>query len=271
MHPELFRIGPFALRSYGVFMAAGFGVGGWWLTDRARARGLPPDRMLDLVIGMVIAGLLGGRLMYVLTHWAEFRGDLLATFWPVQPDGSIGIVGLVYYGGILLAIPTAAWLVRRWDLPPLRVLDAGAPALAVGTAVGRLGCFFNGCCYGKPTSSILGIVFPPGSLAGTAFPGTPIHPTQLYMVFDNLLIAGLLLLVDRWRGKFDGTVIGTYLVLIGITRGLEDLFRYYESSMRLFEVGGTVITVNHLLGLGLLTTGALLLANAHSNDPDPSV
>ena len=268
MYPDLFRIGPLEVRTYGVFMALGFAVGAWWLVRRGRVRGLPPSRMLDLVIAMVVAGLAGGRLLYVLTHWHEFAARPLYAFLPVRPGGGVGYSGLVYYGGIGLAIPVAAWLVRRWKLPPWKVLDAGAPALALGTAVGRLGCFFNGCCYGRPTEGLFGLVFPSGSLAGSAFPGIPIHPTQLYMVVDNLLIVAILLLVDRRWGRFDGTVIGAYLVATGSFRAWEDLFRYYESSMRVFEAAGLVVTVNQLISLAVAAAGILIIVRARSRSPE---
>ncbi len=268
MFPDLFRIGPVEVRSYGVLMAAGFAVGAWWLVRRGRARGLPEHRMLDLVIAMIVAGLVGGRLLYVITHWSEFALRPLYAFLPIRPGGAVGYSGLVYYGGVGLAIPVAAWLVQRWRLDTWKVLDAGAPALALGTAVGRLGCFFNGCCYGRPTDGVLGMVFPRGSLAGSAFPGIPIHPTQLYMAADSLLIAGLLLLVDRRWGRFDGTVIGAYLILTGFFRTLEDLFRYYEGPMRAFEAAGTVITVNQLIGLVVVAAGILILARSRTRSPE---
>ncbi len=268
MYPELLRVGPIVLRSYGLLMAAGFAVGAWWLVRRGRRKGLPPDRLIDLCIAVVVSGLIGARLMYALTHWSEFALRPWRIFWPIHPDGSFGLQGFVFYGGILLAMPFAAFLVKRWKLPPLSVLDAGAPALALGTAIGRLGCFLNGCCFGRPTQGLLGVVFPAGSQAGNLFPETRIHPTQLYMIADNLLIVGVLLLVERRWPRFDGLLIGAYLSLTGLTRGYEDLFRYYEAGMRLFQVGGVQVTVNHLVGVGLVMVGALLIVRSRSTIPE---
>jgi phosphatidylglycerol:prolipoprotein diacylglycerol transferase len=252
-------------------MAAGFAVGAWWLVRRGRAKGLAANRLIDLTIVMVISGLLGGRLLYAMVHWNQFYVNPWRVFWPVQADGTLGLQGFVYYGGIMLAIPVAALLVRRWQLPPLKVLDAGAPALALGTAIGRLGCFLNGCCFGRPTQGPFGVVFPEGSQAGNLFTGTAIHPTQLYIVADNLIIVGVLLVLERKWARFDGLVIGTYLMLTGLTRSYEDLFRYYESSMRLFDLGGLSITVNHLLGAVLMIAGGLLIARSRSRTPDTQV
>ena len=271
MYPELLRIGPLVLRSYGLLVAAGFAVGAWWMVRRGRGRGLPAVRLIDLSIVMVVAGLVGGRLMYVLTHWNEFAMQPWKVFWPLQSNGTFGLQGFVYYGGIGVAIPLAALLVKRWKLPPMKVLDTGAPALALGSAVGRLGCFLNGCCFGKPTDGPFGMVFPSGSQAGSLFPDTPIHPTQLYMVADNLLIVAVLLFLERRRPRFDGLVIGAYLILISLTRGYEDLFRYYEAGMRLFQVGRLTVTVNHLIGLVLVPVGILLIVRSRSRIPDKTL
>jgi len=259
VHPELLRIGPLVLRSYGLFMALGFALGITVLVLRGRARGLPAVRMVDLSLVMVVTGMLGGRLLYALTHASEFAREPWRVLWPVQADGSLGLQGFVYYGGIGLALPVAAWLVRRWRLDPWTVLDAGAPALALGTAVGRLGCFLNGCCFGHPTEGWCGMVFPPASQAGSVFPGTPIHPTQLYIAADNLLIAVVLLFIERRGGRFDGALIGTYLVLTGLTRWFEDLFRYYESSMVVLRGVAFDLTVNHLIGLVLVVVGVVII------------
>lgn len=268
MAPELFEIGPFLLRSYGLMMAVGFGVGAWWLVRRGRARGLPPSRLIDLSIAMVVAGLLGARLLYAITHWSEFAGAWWRIFWPVQEGGTVGMHGFVYYGGIIVAVPTTILLVRRWRIKPLKVLDAAAPPLALGTAIGRVGCFLNGCCFGVPTEGMFGVVFPPESLAGSTFVGIPIHPTQIYAVFDNLVIVAILLWIERRWAKFDGIVIGAYLVLTGLTRAYEDLFRYYESGMQLLATGGVVITVNHLISLALAAGGILLIMWTRSRASD---
>ncbi len=268
MYPEFLRVGPLVLRSYGVLMAAGFAAGAWWLVRRGRQKGLHPSRLIDLSIAMVAAGLIGGRLMYALTHWSEFSAQPWRILWPLQADGTFGLQGFVYYGGVGLAIPVAALLLRHWKLNPLHVLDAGAPALALGTSIGRLGCFLNGCCFGRPTEGLLGVVFPVGSQAGNMFPDTHIHPTQLYIVADNLLIVGILLFVERRRARFDGLVIGAYLCLTGLTRGYEDLLRFYEAGMRLFQVGGMTVTVNHLVGVVLVVIGALLIVRSRTRIPE---
>lgn len=267
MYPVLFEVGPIVVRSYGVMMAIGFAAGTFWLVRRGIRRGMGADRMIDLVIAIIVSSLVGARVFYVATHPTEFAGAWWRVFWPVQADGSIGIQGLVFYGGLLLAVPTTVLLARRWRLGALGVLDAVAPPLALGTAIGRVGCFLNGCCFGIPTECPWGVVFPAHSLAGAAFPGTPLHPTQLYMVADNLIIMSAALFVEsRWR-KFDGIVFGAYLTLSGLARSIEDLFRYYEGGMRLFTLGDLVISVNHLISLLLVAGGLLLIFMARKRIP----
>ena len=268
MFPELFRLGPVVIRSYGFMMALGFGFGGWWLVRRGMKRGFPAHRLLDLIIAIVISGLAGARILYVITHVRAFSGGWWRAFWPLQADGTLGMQGFVFYGGLLTALPVAIWLMRRWEMAPLRLLDAAAPPLALGTALGRMGCFLNGCCFGKPTDSPLGVVFPDGCLAGSAFPGIPIHPTQIYIAIDSLAIMVVLLLLERNRRMFDGAVIGTYLIMIGLLRSVEDLFRYYETGMRVFALDGVVVSVNHLISLGCIAGGILIIRKFRSHVPD---
>jgi phosphatidylglycerol---prolipoprotein diacylglyceryl transferase len=270
VYPDLFGIGPFQLRSYGLFMALGFAAGTIWLVRRGRNRGLPTDRVLDLVAAMIVAGLLGARLLYAVVYPQTFEGSPWRIFWPVLPDGTVGLSGLIYYGGILGAIPVVVLLARQWRLPLRRLLDAGAPALALGTAIGRLGCFFNGCCFGLPASVPPGVIFPVTSPAGLHAPGVPLHPVQLYMSASALVIALLLVMFERSRGMFDGALFGLYLVMTGLARGVEDLFRYYEPDMRLVEAGGVTVSVNHLIGFALLTAGVLILIGARRWSPPSS-
>ncbi len=269
MFPELLRLGPIVLRSYGFMMALGFAVGGWWLVRRGMKKGFPAHRMLDLLIAIVISGLVGSRILYVLTHLPAFSGAWWHAFWPIQADGTIGMQGFVFYGGLLAGLPVAAWLTRRWKMAPLRVLDAAAPPLALGTALGRMGCFLNGCCFGKPTESPLGVVFPDECLAGSMFTGIPIHPTQLYITFDSLLIMVALVWMERKRRMFDGAVIGTYLIMIGLLRSVEDFFRYYESGMQAFSLFGVTVSVNNLISLGCIAGGILIIRQYRSHVPDP--
>ena len=101
-------------------------------------------------------------------------------------------------------------------------------------------------------------------MAGTTYPGIALHPVQLYMIADNLLIVAFLLWIERRWARFDGVVIGAYFVMTGLMRGFEDLLRYYEGSMRLLVVGGVVVTVNHMIGIAMAAGGVLLVVRSRS-------
>jgi phosphatidylglycerol:prolipoprotein diacylglycerol transferase len=235
MHPILIRIGNFTIPSYGVLVATGI-LMGWLLAARlARRVGLRQDVILDLIFWCVLAGLLGGRLTYILIEWRSFLTD---------PVGSLfGRAGQVFLGGFVAAIGALIVVARRYGVPAVVATDILAPSLALGHAFGRVGCFLAGCCYGAPTHSPLGVHFPRlvdekgeiiGSLAyvdhlahGWITPEDPcslaIYPTQLFEAVGNLVICGLLLLLWR-RRRFEGQVALAYILLYSTMRfGLEFL------------------------------------------------
>ncbi|MCX7626033.1 MAG: prolipoprotein diacylglyceryl transferase [Candidatus Sumerlaeaceae bacterium] len=235
MHPVLLRIGQFELPSYGVLVALGI-LCGWILADRlARRCALPQEFILDLIFWCVVAGLVGGRVTYVIVEWREFLADPLGTLF--------SRAGQVFLGGFLVALGALYVVSRRHGVSPLLAMDVLAPALALGHAFGRVGCFFAGCCYGAPTQSHLSVCFPRlvnakgeivGSLAyldhlahGYVSPDAvcslPVHPVQLYEALGNVVICGLLFLL--WlRRKFVGQIALSYVLLYSIMRfGLEFL------------------------------------------------
>lgn len=142
MFPVLFSIGPLTLHTYGVLLALGAALGLWLLTHLAKKQGLDPDRVMSLSLWLLISGLVGSRLLFVLLEPAQFK----SAPWRVL---AIWEGGLVFYGGVAAALVVGLILMRRWRLPVLTLLDCAAPALALGQALGRFGCFSAGCCYGR--------------------------------------------------------------------------------------------------------------------------
>ncbi len=258
MHPVLFRIGRFELHSYGLMLAISFIVGIWLSMKRAQKVGMNPNHIMDLSVVIIISSIIGARALYVVFHLDEFRGHWIDTFSPIQSNGEIGLAGLTLLGGVVLAI--AASLLYLWwrRMPILKTADVVIPAFALGIFFTRIGCFLNGCCFGHACSGPLCVVFPPNSPAGATYPGVHIHPTQLYSSAYGLLIFGALMWLDR-RKPFDGYVFFWGLVLYGIARFLIDFLRYYEPSMIALHVFGAPITVNQLISLGMIVTGAGLL------------
>ncbi|HEX8653288.1 MAG TPA: prolipoprotein diacylglyceryl transferase [Pyrinomonadaceae bacterium] len=212
MFPELFRIGNFPINTYGVLLALSF-LAALLVAARLGVHdGLPRERIYDLGLWMLLAALVGSKLLMLWTE-PSYREDPSHLF-------SLDFLrsGGVFYGGLIGAVVTGYFLVRYYGLPWWKTADAFAPGIALGQAIGRLGCFSAGCCWGKPTSEPWGVRFTP---LGHEITGVPIdvdlHPTQLYESAATLLIFLFLLWLHR-RRRFSGQLILFYAVLYSIAR-----------------------------------------------------
>ncbi len=264
MHPILFRIGSFEIRSYGFMLALSFLFGIYVATRRAKKNGIDPNHILDLSVLIIISAIVGSRLLYVLFHLDEFRGRWLDTINPVQSDGQIGIAGLILLGGIILSFISSFIYLRVKKLSFLKFADIVIPSVGLGIFLTRIGCYLNGCCFGLPCEehSTFCSTFPPNSAAGSHFPGVALIPTQLYSSLYGLIIFGALLVLERWK-KFDGFLFLWFLILYGLSRFIIDFFRYYEDSMVLLSLNGSYISLNQ--GISLLFVAAGILALAAGN------
>ncbi len=216
MYPELFRIGNFPINTYGVFLALAF-LCAILITVRLAARdGLPREKIYDLSLWMLLASLIGSKILMFLVE-PEYREDPLQLL-------SLDFLrsGGVFYGGLLGAILAGYFLMRRYSLPWWKTADACAPGIAIGNFFGRQGCFAAGCCWGKPTSLPWGVQFSELGHQITGVPtGVHLHPTQLYESFAMLIVFFFLLWLHK-RRKFDGQVILLYaLVYSAIRFGVE--------------------------------------------------
>jgi phosphatidylglycerol---prolipoprotein diacylglyceryl transferase len=251
MHPELFHIGPFVVKAYGLMLALSFFIGVWLAVLRAKKANLDEKLMLDLCFIIMVAALVGSRFFYVIYHTDEFTGHWLDTINPFQSSGQVGIAGLSMMGGVVLAIIAAIlyFIIRK--ISPWGLLDALAPSFFLGEGLTRIGCFFNGCCFGKPTHSPLGVIFPPDSAAGYNFPNIPICPTQLFSSAAGFIMAGLLLLSER-KKTFNGYTFWVALAMYSVWRFTIDFFRYYEDSMVFMQIGSINLSRNQFLCVFLL-------------------
>jgi len=220
MHPELLHLGPIHLRSYGVMLALAFLVGTVLGLREARRLGLDEDKLVNVILITLVASVLGARALYVIEHLDEFRrqwGSVLALW-----QG-----GLTLYGGVVAGAIAGLTAAQRFGMPRWLVADALAPSVALGTMFGRVGCFLNGCCYGRPTSLPWGVKFPPGSFAALEFGDVPVHPSQLYNA-----AAGLALFLVFWtlrkRFRTPGVLFWSMLALFAIVRVPIDMTRSYE-------------------------------------------
>ena len=244
MYPTFFRVGSFEVTSFGVMVAIGALVG-LWVFGRELARSGLPAAGTDAAMAGVFGGLLGAKLLWVVEHLGDepFR-DLLF---------SRG--GMSWFGGLLGGVGTALIVMRRMHLPVVATLAASTPALAIGHAIGRIGCFLVGDDYGRPSDLPWAVAFPRG------LPPTDVrvHPTQLYEMFALFVVAWLLI---RWRrhGVADAIVLGRYLVLAGAIRFAIEFIRVNARILGPF-------TLAHLVSLGLMVAGLVLLTWSRNLSP----
>ena len=220
MYPRLFELGPITVYTYGVLLAAAYLFGLKLAMVRAKARGLDANRVLDLGIYIIISALIGAKLLLLVTDFRTFTVDPRELLTLARSGG-------VFYGGLILAVTVALVYIRRIGLPLWTTCDVFAPGIALGHVVGRFGCLFAGCCYGKPTTLPWGITFKdPFAAANVGTPlGTPLHPTQLYEAGAELLILGALLLTERKGKPFPGRTFWLYMLLYAISRFIIEFYR----------------------------------------------
>jgi phosphatidylglycerol:prolipoprotein diacylglycerol transferase len=228
MHPILFQIGDWPVYSYGVLLAAAYLVALQLAVVRARQRGLDGTKVMDLGIYLIIAALVGAKLMLIIVDFDYFRS---------QPRELLSLVraGGVFYGGLLAALGVAIVLVRRYQLRIWTTADLFAPGIALGHVIGRLGCLLAGCCYGTPTDVPWAITFTSplaASNVGTPL-GVPLHPTQLYDAGAELAILVILLATERRGRPFEGRTFWLYMLLYGISRFIVEMFRGDDRGMML--------------------------------------
>lgn len=215
------ELGPFALHTYGLLVAAGFVAAIWIAARGARRDGIPVGPVLDLCFAIVLSAIVGSRLLYVLFNAREYLGAPLRIL-------MIWEGGLVFHGGLLLAIPVSWLVIRRSRLPIWRTADLFAPAVPLGQAIGRLGCFTAGCCYGCETDAPWAVVFThPETLAPR---NVPLFPSQLLAAALGLAVAATVLLWRR-RRPAPGQLFWLSLVLSSLARILEDALRGEGSAL----------------------------------------
>ncbi|MFL6210967.1 MAG: prolipoprotein diacylglyceryl transferase [Pyrinomonadaceae bacterium] len=248
MYPELFRIGNFPINTYGVLLATAFLLA-LVVAARLGARdGLPRERIYDLGLWLLLAAIVGSKVLLLVVE-PEYRAHPLNLL-------SLDFLrsGGVFYGGFIAAVATAYVLVRRYKLPWWRTADACAPAIALGNAIGRQGCFAAGCCWGKPTSLPWGVEFTERAHEITGVPlGVHLHPTQLYESFATFIFFLFLVWLHRHK-RFSGQVILTYAVLYAVMRFLIEFVRA--------DVRGDILGLTTRTGLSTSQLIALVVGAA---------
>jgi phosphatidylglycerol---prolipoprotein diacylglyceryl transferase len=221
MHPKIIDIGPVTIHSYGLLLALAF-IAGIWLTSRnARKAGIDPDSMWNMGLIIIFAALVGAKILLFLSDFSYYSQNPREIF-SLSTLRSTG----VYFGGLLLALAASAWYLKRAHLPAWKVSDLAAPGIALGQAIGRLGCLSAGCCFGKPTQLPWGITFTDRyAYDNIGVPlNIPLHPTQLYEAGATFL----LFLFLQWRlsrKHFTGQIILEYIFLYSIARFVIEFYR----------------------------------------------
>ncbi len=219
MDPVIFKISQsFEIRWYGVMAMLAFIAAVIVAQKNRKYFDMTKDQAYNLLLTAMISGVIGARIFYVIEFWSRDGFNQ-------HPLGIIMINkgGLVFYGGFILAMVCIYIFSRKNKLEFLSTLSMMAPSLALGHAISRVGCFLNGCCYGKPTDLFWGHVYPSCTAPGHEFPGIPLHPVQLYETAGNLII---FIVLQKFISKSkSGQAAGLYMILYGILRFCDEFFR----------------------------------------------
>lgn len=257
MFPTLLKIGNFEVTTFGLMMFLAFVTGGWVLAKQFRRAKLDEELASSVVVAAALGGIVGAKVYYAI----------LFKDWHLLFDRA----GLVWYGGLIGGFLAVVWLLRRHRVPFITVADAAAPALAIGYALGRVGCFLVGDDYGRPTDAWFGVAFPKGAPPTTASslrdfgvavdPSIPgdvvlrVHPTQLYETTAALLMFAVLTWVSR-RFQRPGLAWGLFLVMLGIERFLVEIVRAKDD--RFFGP----FTVAQLISVLLVVAGMVFITRS---------
>lgn len=214
MHPILFKLGPITVYTYGVFVFLGVLAGYLFCLKQAKKESIDTKVFSDILFWAIISGFLGARLFYIVIEFKQFMDDPIGI--------GLGRAGFVFYGGIIFGLPVFYFLARKHRLDFLNLTDLVILALPLAHAIGRIGCFFYGCCYGKPTDSWIGMKFAPDSPAGLL--GVKIIPTQIISSLFLFLIFFLLLTLRKTR-KFKGQIFLYYIIVYSIFRFIIEFYR----------------------------------------------
>jgi len=251
MFPQLFHYGRFFLPTYGLLVSTGVLIGLWISVRNSERMGIDGDKAWNLGILVVLCGIIGAKILYIINDWSIYKDHLGDIF-------SIATLqaGGVFSGGLLAAFVAAAWYVRKNHLPALGTCDAFAPGLALGHAIGRLGCFAAGCCYGKETHHWWGVVFHnplAHEITGTPL-NVPLEPTQLFESAVELANFFFLMWLLK-RRKFDGQIIGAFMFIYGVARFFLEFIRDDPGRGSVF---GGAMSGTQLIAIGLVLAGGLI-------------
>jgi phosphatidylglycerol:prolipoprotein diacylglycerol transferase len=260
MHPELFRVGPFPIRSFGVMLIIGFLVGYWIASRRAEKFGISRDKLSNLAIIGLLTGVVGARVGWVVQEWGYYAKN---------PSEIIKVTegGMTSYGGILFGL-IAAWIwAARSKVSLANTLDLLAAPALIMHGFGRIGCFLNGCCYGGPCTLPWAVTVHPD--IGPIYLG---HPAQLYDTLMAFAAGALLLWYEKktFATHRSGVYAACFFLLYGLSRFIYEFFRAGFSSTSSF---GLPLPDGQIAAILMMAIGALWLVKtlgrgATSGEPE---
>ncbi|HEY3411616.1 MAG TPA: prolipoprotein diacylglyceryl transferase [Armatimonadota bacterium] len=214
MHPILFQLGPIRVYSFGVMVMLGFLAAAWWATRSGARRGISPETVMDAALFIFVPAMVFARLLFVALNYRDYHSLAeIAMVW----QG-----GMSFHGGLLGGVLGGMYFCRLRKISAWDLADVVAPGIAIGYAIGRIGCFLNGCCYGSECHLPWAMRFPDLNYPGMLTP--PSHPAMLYSSIAGLLMFGILTAVDK-RRKYAGQTFLTFLVLYCVYRFLIEYVR----------------------------------------------
>ena len=260
MYRYLFRIGDFQLPAYGVMAVIGYLVGMYLANKEAIRNKIQPLMIQSLSMWIIVGMLLGGRIWYVWENWNQFAASPLSIF-------KLWEGGMVFYGGFIGGFTGGILFIKIAKLPLAKVMDIMAPGIAIAVGIGRIGCFLNGCCYGRVTDSPIGVCFPSrwtppaywdhlqrGLIPNGASNSLPVIPTQLISTLNLLIIFGILWKI-RKKKVFNGFLFTLFIGLYGLHRLIIDFYRQYSGNALILKY----LTLSQVLSIFMIITSITVI------------
>ncbi len=260
MYRYLLIIGNFQLPAYGVMAVTGYLVGMYFINKEAIRNDIKPVLVQSLTMWVIVGMLIGARIWYVSENWYQFASNPIAIF-------KLWEGGMVFYGGFIGGFIGGILFIKIAKLPMAKVMDIMAPGIAIAIGIGRIGCFLNGCCYGRVTDSWIGVRFPAkwyppvysdhlqrGLITEGTSHSLSVIPTQLISTLNLLIIFGILWKI-RKKTLFNGFLFTLFIGLYGLHRFTIDFFRQYSGNALILKY----LTLSQVLSIFMILTSVFVI------------
>lgn len=249
MYPDLFKIGPITVHSYGLMLGIAFLIGSTLFSKELKRMKLDENYAVSITFLAIIGGLVGSKLFYIIEEWNFGKGNSFFTYF--KPDVLFSPSGLTFYGGLILAFVLIYFFCRMKNLNMLQIIDAMSPATMLGYGIARVGCHLSGDgCYGLPVNNtpyeFLGYSYVKGIVPTHA--GVMVHPTPLYELAAAIVIF-IILMAIRKKMKYSGQLFFIYLIFSGTERLLVEFIRLNPIVIGIFTQAQLISLIMILAGI----------------------